>query len=425
MNTTKPQKDIVIFVMAIPPGTIEQLKALENDLGYAIKPLLLLDSRVKKPPQSDEGVIEVRTDFSKPEKIAEALLPYKTQLLAITCRSEKNLARFAAVLPHVPYLRTPTVDSLTWSADKLKMRRRFAMYDKSITPKFTVLEHNSKDERAKAAKRVGFPMVIKPTNLAASLFVSICYHEEELEKTLRSVFRRLRKAYENDNRLETPQVIAEEYMDGDLYSIDSYVDSRGKTHHCPLVKQVSAKQRGHDDFYNYLQITPTTFKTSTIERAQETATTAIHALGLRSCLVHSELMKIDDEWKVVEVGARMGGFRHKLYEMSCDINHTANDVRIRIPKKPVIPKKCKNHACAIKWFADSEGVIKEMKGIKRIEQLESFVSINVHKRIGDKAVFARNGGRSIFTVFLCNADRPALLADIRRIEKTIDIKVGK
>jgi hypothetical protein len=136
-------------------------------------------------------------------------------------------------------------------------------------------------------------------------------------------------------------------------------------------------------------------------------------------------MKIDDEWKVVEVGARMGGFRHKLYEMSCDINHTANDVRIRIPKKPVIPKKCKNHACAIKWFADSEGVIKEMKGIKRIEQLESFVSINVHKRIGDKAVFARNGGRSIFTVFLCNADRPALLADIRRIEKTIDIKVGK
>lgn len=425
METTKPIKDIVIFVMGIPSGTLEQLSALAEDLGYPVTPLLLVDSRVKKHASSESTVLQVTVDFSKPDKLAEALLPYRKRLLAITCRSEKSMARFAAVLPHVPYLRTPTTASLEWSADKLKMRRRFAAYDKSITPKFAVLEHNSAEARARAIKKVGFPMVIKPTNLAASLFVSICYHEEELEKTLRSVFRRLRKAYEKDNRLETPQLMAEEYMDGDLYSIDSYVNSRGKVHHCPLVRQVNAKQRGHDDFYNYLQITPTTFKAATIARAQATTTTAIHALGLRSIIVHTELMKIDDDWKVVEVGARMGGFRHKLYELSCDINHTANDVRIRIPKTPKIPKKCKQHACAIKWFADSEGVIKEMKGIKRIEQLESFDSISINKKIGDRAVFAKNGGRSIFNVFLCNVDRPKLLADIRRLEKMVAIKVGK
>jgi biotin carboxylase len=415
MEQSKPVKDIVVFVMSIPAGTLEQLTDLEADLGRPLVPLLLLDSRIKKQHSAETDVQQVKVDFSKPEKIAEALLPYRERLLAITCRSEKNMARFAAVLPHVPYLRTPTTESLEWSADKLKMRRRFAAFDKSITPKFTVLEHNSTKERERAVKKVGFPMVIKPTNLAASLFVSVCYHEEELEKTLRSTFRRLRKAYETDNRLETPKLIAEEFMDGDLYSIDSYVDSRGKTYHCPLVRQVNAKQRGHDDFYNYQQITPTTFKAATIEKAQATATTAIHALGLRSCIVHSELMKLDDEWKVVEVGARMGGFRHKLYELSCDINHTANDIRIRIPKQPKIPKKCKNHACAIKWFADAEGVIKEMKGIKRIEQLDSFHSIHINKKLGDKAVFARNGGRSIFNVFLCNPDRAKLLADMRRI----------
>lgn len=426
MENTKPAKDIVIFVMAIPSGTIEQLADLEEDLGYSVTPLLLLDSRVKKQhPSAESDALQVKVDFSKPDKIIEALAPYRERLLAITCRSEKNMARFAAILPFVSYLRTPTTESLEWSADKLKMRRRFAAYDKSITPKFAVLEHNSTEARERAMKKVGFPMVIKPTNLAASLFVSICYHEEELEKTLRSTFRRLRKAYENDNRLETPQLIAEEYMDGDLYSIDTYVDSRGKTYHCPLVRQVSAKQRGHDDFYNYQQITPTMFKSTTVNRAQDTAAKAIHALGIRSCIAHTELMKIDDDWKVVEVGARMGGFRHKLYELSCDINHAANDIRIRIPKKPKIPKKCKNHACAIKWFADAEGVIKEMKGIKRIEQLDSFHSINIHKKVGDKAVFARNGGRSIFNVFLCNADRPKLLADIRRLEKMVDIKVGK
>jgi hypothetical protein len=38
-------------------------------------------------------------------------------------------------------------------------------------------------------------------------------------------------------------------------------------------------------------------------------------------------------------------------------------------------------------------------------------------------VFARNGGRSIFNVFLYNADRSRLLADIRRLEKLVKIKV--
>lgn len=423
---SKKSKNIVVFVMSLPAGTVEQLAELERILGYKIEVLLLVDSRTKK--QASEGTAKNCTvltcDFSKPEKIAETLLPFQDRLLAITCRSEKSMPRFAAVLPHVPYLRTPTTESLLWASDKLSMRKRFAVYDKKITPTFTVITKNSVEDREKAIKKVGFPMIIKPTNLAASLFVTVCFHEEELEKTLRTTFRKLRKAYEADGRDESPRVIAEEYMEGDLYSIDSYVDSRGHVHHCPLVKQVTAKQRGHEDFYNYLQITPTGLKGTTIARAHSVTEAGIHSLGLRSTIVHSELMKVDDEWKIVEIGARMGGFRHTLHELSCGINHTLNDVLIRIPKKPRIPKKCQGYACAMKWFAGKEGIITEMKGIKRIEQLESFNSIKINKKIGDKAVFARNGGRSVFNLFLYNADRSRLLADIRRVEKMVDVKVA-
>ena len=41
---------------------------------------------------------------------------------------------------------------------------------------------------------------------------------------------------------------------------------------------------------------------------------------------HFQLMKIDDEWKVIEIGARMGGFRNLLHKLSCDIEHSLNDV---------------------------------------------------------------------------------------------------
>ncbi|MCA9357883.1 ATP-grasp domain-containing protein [Candidatus Kaiserbacteria bacterium] len=423
----KKEKNIIVYVMNLPAGTVEAVREYEKTLGHQLQIMLLRDSRVpdKKGLSSTPGLdILISCDFSKPEKIAEALLPYEDELLAITCRSEQSMARFADVLPHVPYLRTPTTESLRWASDKYEMRKRFKVYDPKITPKFTLVKKNSKPERDRVIKKIGFPMIIKPTNMAASLFVTICYHEEELDYALRTIFRKIKRAYENDNRLEEPKVIAEEYMDGDLYSIDSYVDSRGKVYHCPLVRQITAKKNGHDDFYNYLQMTPSGLKSETVAKAELAAEKATHALGLRSSIVHSELMKVDDEWKIVEVAARMGGYRHLLHKLSCDINHALNDVLIRIPKKPIIPKKCKGYACAMKWFAAKEGKITELKGIKKIEALESFHKIDVKKKVGDRAVFARNGGRSVFDLFLYNDDRSKLLADIRRAEKLVEVKVA-
>ncbi len=423
----KEEKNIILYVMNLPSGTIESVRSYEKEFGRKFKIMLLRDSRVNdtKEPSEIEGLdFALTCDFSKPEKIAEVLLPYQDKLLAVTCRSEKHMSRFAQVIPHIPYVYTPTTESLKWASDKYEMRKRFRLYDPKITPKFTLIKDNSKKERERVSALIGFPVIVKPANMAASLFVSICYHEEELEKTLKMVFRKIKVAYEKEDKQETPKIIAEGYMEGDMYSIDSYVNSRGTIHHCPLVKVTTGKNIGHDDFYNYLQMTPTALKPHTIVKAQEAAEKSIHALGLRSTVAHIEMMKIDDEWKIIEVGARVGGFRHTLHELSCGINHNLNDVLVRIPVKPIIPKKCQGFACAMKWFADKEGKITELKGIKKIEELESFHNIVVNKKVGDRAIFARNGGRSVFNLFMYNDDRSKLLADIRRAEQLVNIKIA-
>jgi biotin carboxylase len=418
------QKNILIFLMNLRPSMIADVRRYEAIHGKQYRIMYLRDSRLRRPEPMPEYDLLVECDFSKPHKIAAALLPYQDELLAITCRSEANIARFAKVIPHVPYLRTPTSESLLWATDKYEMRKRFQLHAPKSTPVFTLIKHNTKKERTRVVAKVGFPMVVKPANLAASRFVSICYHEEELEKTLRTTFRKLRAAYAQDNRLEEPKVMAEEYLEGDLYSIDSYVDGRGTVYHCPMVRVVTGRQIGHDDFYNYKQTTPTALKRETVAKAEAVAEQGIQALGLRSTGAHVELMQIDDEWKIIEIGPRLGGFRDTLHQLSCDINHTMNDIAVRIPRKPVIPKKCKGYATAMKWFAEREGTITEMRGIKKIEALESFHNILVNKKIGDRAVFARNGGRSVFNLFLYNSDRSKLLADIRRVEKMVEVKVG-
>lgn len=419
----KKPKNIIAFVMGVRQSAIDEIRAYEKETGIKLRLFYIHDIRYPQARviEKMDGVILV--DFSRPEKISEAMKPYENELIAITCTNDDNIARFAKLIPNVPYLRTPTSESLTWATDKYEMRKRFKVYDKNITPLFTLVKDTTKAERVRIIEKVGFPMIVKPANLGASLFVQICYHEDELQKALAVGFRKIKKAYEHDKRVEEPKIIAEQFIDGDMYSIDSYVDSRGFVYHCPLVRVKTGRDIGHKDFFGYLQITPTVLKTETVAKARETAEKAIHALGLRSCSAHTELIKIDTDWKVVEVGPRIGGARDVLYALSCDIKHSLNDILVRIPKKPIIPKKCKGYAAYMKWFAAKEGVITEMKGIKKIEQLASFHELRVNKKVGDRATYASHGGRSVFNLYLYNAERPALLADIRRIEQMVEVKV--
>ncbi len=418
----KVSKNIIAFVELAPKQAIDTVR--KHIPGCRI---LVLRDMVNKAADSKKNLhadFVEHVDFTNDYKIALALLPYQDELMAITARGESGAARLGAVAPHVPYLRTPTPNSLRWATDKYEMRKRLKLFDESITPKFTRVKDVSKKERQRIIEKVGFPMVVKPVSLEESKLVTICYHDEELEGALKNIFKKLKSEYAKLNRLQEPTVIAESFMEGDMYSIDSYVDSRGHVWHCPLVRVKTGKDVGHDDFFNYLQMTPSILKRESVEKAQAVAETAIHALGLRSVTAHTELMKIDDKWKVIEVGPRIGGFRPLLYELSCGIDHSLNDVFIRLPKKPVIPKKCQGYSCAMKWFAQKEGKITEMKGVKKIEELESFNSIVMNKKIGDRAVFARNGGKSVFNLFMYNADRSKLLADIRRVEQTVEIKVA-
>lgn len=413
--------------MNLPAGAVESIRRYEKEVKQKFRILLIVDTRSgkKKTLKDYKGLdIYLEVDFESPGAIASALAPYQDDLCAITCRAESYMSRFIAVIPHVPYLRTPTTESLKWATDKLEMRRRFRYLANRYSPKYALVHENTKPERKRIVEKVGFPMIVKPTNLAQSFLVSICYHEEELERALTAAYKKIRKIYSENGRTEEPKMIVEEFIEGDMYSVDAYVNGRGTVYFCPMVKVVTGRNIGRDDFFNYLHMTPTTLKTRAIDRAHEAAEAGIHALGLRNTTAHVELMKTDDVWKLIEIGPRVGGFRDKLHRLSCDIDHSLNDILIRLPKKPIIPKKCKGFAATLKWYPKKEGTLTALKGIKKIQSLKSFNDISVNKKVGDHCEFAKNGGKAVFTVTFFNMDRAKLLADIRRTEQAIDIQIG-
>ncbi len=227
---------------------------------------------------------------------------------------------------------------------------------------------------------------------------------------------------EENGRTATPRVLVEQFMDGEMYSVDAYVNSKGVAYFCPFVHIKTGRAIGFDDFFGYQQITPTLLKKTSIEAAEAVAIEAIKALGLRASTAHIELMRTEDGWKVIEIGPRIGGFRRDLYQLSYDINHAMNDILVRIPRKPIIPKKVQGYSAAMKFFPKREGILTGLTGIMKVQELASFKKVNINKKIGDKCLFAKNGGVSICNIILFNESRSELLADIRRIESMLEIK---
>lgn len=425
-----PEKNIIAYVSNLPEGIIESIRAYEKSSGQKFRVMLIkniarpesLKASLKKNGRFEPDIV-LEMDFSSPETIATALQPYAKELYAVTARSESFIADFIKLIPNVPYLRTPTTESLIWASDKKLMRRRFSVYDKMITPKYFAVKGNTAAVRKKIIDRIGFPLVVKPTNLSQSLLVSVCHHEEELEKALNKMFAKITKIYKENGRMEVPQVIVEEFMDGLMFSVDAYVSSRGECTFCPLVRVKTGREIGFDDFFGYLRITPTSLSAESIYKAQTAAEKGIHALGLRSTTAHVELMRVDNDWKVIEIGARVGGYRHNLHMLTCDINHNMNDILVRANGKPVMPKRCHSYAANMHWYAKQEGIIKKISGVKKIESLESFIHITVEKKKGDKNVFAKHGGKPIFKLTLANHERSKLLADIRRVEEMVKVEI--
>ena len=132
-NTKTCNKNILLFVGTIPDYVIDNIREFEQANNRKFRIALLYnkkDKGHKEKKLKETYDIVISCEFDSDDKITESLYPYKDELLAITSRQEKMITYLKKVIPHVPYLRTPTARSLDWSTQKVLMRRRFRVYDK-------------------------------------------------------------------------------------------------------------------------------------------------------------------------------------------------------------------------------------------------------------------------------------------------------
>ncbi len=423
-------RNTILTVNIVEPALIHAVNRLSKEMNVQLKGIVLIDRTYAKEalerdfPRDKTGLFqEILCDFDDQDELQRILKPLSDSLLAVTCRYENSMHSFRKLIPFVPYLPAPSESSLLWSLEKPMMRDRLSNYDRKLTPKYQYMEATDMPNTMEFIKDFEFPVIVKPSELAESLLVTRCATEQELKTCLIDTFSVIGDIYEREHRENTPGLLVEEFMEGDMYSTDAYVTADGEIFCMPLVKVVTAHSIGLPGFYSYRHIIPVGLPTSEIEAAFEVSRAAIKALNLRATSTHIELFLTPQGWKIIELGARIGGYRGALYREAYGTDHFYNDLLIHMGKKPIMPGDPIKHAAGFNIYADEEGIIESIEGIEESQKLASVVFVEPHADPGDEALFAQNGGRYVVDGILSNNDPEQLEKDMAKIREIVKIHV--
>ncbi len=423
------KKDIVLSIDVVEPGLVNAVHLLSEELGRPLRGIVLVHkSFVDYPgrPIDTTGLFEeIVVDFDDADELQKTVKPFMDQILVVTTRYEDAIHHFSQLVPFVPYVNTPTESSLIWSTEKPLMRDRLKAYDERLIPRYQSIEQKDLVRWEELVKDFSYPVIVKPGSLWSSFLVTRCDTKEELGECLASTFRVIQEVYGRLRRETEPAVLVEEFMIGDMYSTDVYVSEDGIIECLPPVQVLTAESVGKPGLYGYRCILPTALSEEEVGRAHDAAKASIRALNLRATTAHIELFHTKDGWKIIELGARIGGYREGLYREAYGVEHHYNDLANRAGMRPKMPSKVIRHARAENIFADEEGIIEAIEGLDEARRLESTIFVESHVEPGAMALSAGNGGDLIVDAILSNIDPKKLEEDVAKLRGLVKIKVKK
>ncbi|MEU6354657.1 ATP-grasp domain-containing protein [Streptomyces sp. NPDC047072] len=194
-------------------------------------------------------------------------------------------------------------------------------------PRFAV--HEEWADLARAAAEIGYPLVIKPVDLCAGMFVRRVDDEEQLAAAVRALGDFPVNAR---GQRRQPAVLLEELLDGPEVSVET-VSHAGAVH---VVGVTDKSIGGAPAFIETGHMFPADLATADSEAAEQTALAALKALGLTEGVVaHTEIKLTSAGPRVVEVNPRPAGNRiTELVRHVTGIDLAAAFVEVSLGREP-------------------------------------------------------------------------------------------
>lgn len=325
-------------------------------------------------------------------------------------------ARIADQL-RLPGMRIAAAEACT---DKELMRQLFAGAPEKISPGFAVV--SSENDLRRFAMEHTFPFILKPANLSKSLLVTKSTNLDELLANYHKSKSLIDDVYKKYAPNRQPKLLIEEFLEGPIFSVDAFVDTSGTPH---VLENVVDYQTGYDigfdDNFHYSRLLPSRLAPDQIEAIRHTAAVGCRALGMSSSPAHIEIIYTTDGPRIVEIGARNGGYRERMHWLANGIDITANALALSLNQTLDITPKKQDCVGVFELFPKTPGLFDGIAGEAALRALPSFNYLSIKAKPGQFVGKAGDGHKMCAVVILAHHDKIAFTNDVAYLNQHVSI----
>jgi biotin carboxylase len=356
-------------------------------------------------------------DFSSKEAVYQDLRSiHEPELIGVATISESGVLPLSWI-GNFFHLPVPSISAAEAATDKSKMRRLFADKNPTITPKFARVKRWEDIERF--LKTYPLPVVLKPANLMKSLLVTKNSSLKELERNFARAMKLIERLYQKYNISQDPEFIIEEFMEGFTTSVDIVVDARGEMQVLPVVDYVMAKDIGINDNYVYVRKLPSSIEPMLQEQIISVARRGVEALRFTNTAAHVEVMVTPEGPKLIEIGARFGGYRPLMYELCYGLEVQEMMFAIATGATITLNPVFKGFSAVYEFFPTKKGVLTEIRGLEELTKVPSYFSSLINLKPGSKAGLSKHGYKFCTNAVLFSSNKEQLEKDCKVAEQVM------
>ncbi len=378
--------------------------------------VLLKDSRVvgktKKPNQ-------ININFSNKATLANEVNKLKGKINGVIAIYENYIVAASKIAETLECPVLP-LESAKACTDKELMRTRFLACKEPISPQFKKISNYTDAEDF--AHKFGYPVIIKPANLAKSLLVLKCNNQDELETNFNSISRQISTVYSRHAPDQTPKIIIEEFLEGTIHSVDGFVDNKGKV---TILTEITDYQTGYDigydDNFHYSRILPTRLSDDQQKQLIHTAKLGCSALGMKNSAAHIEIIMTKKGPRIVEIGARNGGYRERMHKLANNIDLLDIQLDLKLGRSPNITVSKHEPVAVLELFPKQAGIFSGITNENQLQKLPSLVSFKIKQKLGEHVGKAGDGYKMCAIIILHNPNPKQFEKDLDFVNENVRV----
>jgi len=305
----------------------------------------------------DEPAIE---RLAEAERIDGVIAPGIDWALAIAARVAARLALTHPVSPASALLVT----------SKLRERELFAL-EGVPQPAFEVCA--TREEAVSAARRVGYPCVLKPTDRQGQRGLTFVEAPDELDAAIEHAFEQSRSGV----------LLVEELVDGPEVTVNGF-SLHGRFHPLTVTDRVLAEPPAFG--VALAHVWRSSLDPRTVGSAVEAASAAAAALGIEEGPTYTQIRVGPDGPRVGELAARLGGGHDAELcraALGIDLNALAlaSALGEEIPERALLPVERAGGAC-VRFLVAPPGELREVDGADDARETEGVLDVQLYRRPG-------------------------------------------